>query len=247
MKIESLPLTKLVNPSHLQFMTDADALLLGASFKADITAEYTIFKTALIAETESQKNELGSAATRLIVDADELRDGRYNGFYLIVQGNLNHFDAAIAESARKVFRILDQFGNPTKLSYNEETSVLNSIIASLETTLAADVTKLGLTTWVANIKKTNTDFAKLMTDRRDEFAGRTIPPMKETRVVTDAAYKKTIERINALAIVKGEATYLPIINKLNESITYFRNSKAIKDGKAKAGELTAAKATQAVN
>jgi hypothetical protein len=247
MKIDNLLLQRLVNASHLQYMTDADALLSVATFKADITAEYTIFKSALTVEAESQKNELGSAATRLIVDADELRDSRYNGFYLVVEGNMSHFDAAIAESARKVSRILDQFGDPVKLPYNDETSVLNSIIASLETTLAADITKLGLTTWVANIKKVNADFAKLMTDRRDEFAGRVIPPMKETRVVTDAAYKKMVERINALAIVKGEAAYLPVMNKLNESIAYFRNSMAIKDGKAKAGEQAAAKTVQAVN
>ena len=242
MKIENFALTKLANASHLQFMADVDVVLSAVGFNGEIATEYSSFKTALSIEAESQKTEDGSAITKLIADADSLRDDRYDGFYFLVKGNTNHFDSEVAESARRIIRILDQFGNPTKLPYNNETSVLNSIIASLETTLSADIIQIGLSPWVANIKQLNTDFAKLFNDRRDEYAGRVIPAMKETRVLTDAAYKKMVERINALTIVHGEATYMDAIYKLNETITYFRNTLAIKDGKAKATGQTAASA-----
>lgn len=236
MKIESFPLPKLVNASHLQFMIDAEVLFNNASFKAEIAAEYTLFNNALVAETESQHNELGSSVTRLIVDADDLRDNRYTGFYQIVEGNVHHFDLSVAESARKIIRIIDQFGNPTKLSYNEETSVINSIISCIESTLMTEISVLGLEAWLENIKKVNADFAKLMINRRDEFAGRNFVPMKKARPTTDTTYKKIVERINALSIVKGDEPYFSVIQKLNESISYFRNTIAVKEGKAKSGE-----------
>jgi len=237
MKIESFPLSKLVNASHLQFMTDAEVLFNNASFKTEIAAEYTLFYGALVAENESQINEMGSSVTRLIATADELRDNRYTGFYQIVEGNVHHYDSSIAESAIKILRILDQLGNPTKLSYNDETSLINSIITSLEVNAMKDITALGLEQWLANIKKVNADFAKLMIDRRDEYAGRVILPMKRVRPTTDTTYKKITERINALSIVKGDEAYLPVIQKLNESISYFRNTIAVKEGKAKSGEV----------
>jgi len=247
MKIESFPLSKLANAGHLQFMIDAEVLFNNAIFKNEIVAEYTMFYAALMAETESQITELGSSITRLIVDSDELRDNRYTGFCKIVEGNIHHFDSLIAESARKISRIIDQFGNPTKLPYNDETSIINSVITNLESNLKDEINVLGLEQWLVNLKKVNADFAKLMNDRRDEYAGRVILPMKKARPITDSTFKKITERINALSIVKGEEAYIPVIQKLNESISYFRNTIAVKEGKAKSGEQSSTYLAQTIS
>jgi len=234
MKVNPFNLTKLTGASHLQLMTDVNTMLTDAKVPADkaFGTLYTVFIAALTAEGESQKTELGSQFAKQLEDADLLRDNRYRGLALTVEANLYHKTTTLVDSARRVMRVIDQFGNPTNKPLNDETSILSSIVAELETTYVADVTALGLTTWVAALKEANTNFATLTASRNTEQAARTALPMKDCRKVLDAAYKHLVERLNALVNINGTATYGSLVDKLNERLDYFRNLVAVKEGRA---------------
>ena len=249
MKIETISLSKLVNASHLQLMNRINALIIAKGTDAstlDIAAEYQLFKDSLLIEEESQRNEGSSALTIQLANVDTYRDNLYKGFCLIVEGNLNHFDANIVASAQRITRIIDKYGNPTNLPYDQETTKLASLIADLEAA-SADVDKLSLLQWVPVIKKANTDFVALVSSRSEEHVKQIGPSVKEARAITDARYRTIFDRINALAILKSSSTITTFILGMNDIIADYRTIIAIKEGKANTASKPSTESAQTVS
>ena len=102
----------------------------------------------------------GSELTPQIAELDAQRDSSYIGLKLTVDTwASNHFDDSLKNAAFLIADKLATYGNRIQtLRYQEETATLNAIINDLETDLAPQVTQLGLTDWVAQLKNLNTSF-----------------------------------------------------------------------------------------
>lgn len=245
MRIQSLKLTRLNNHGHLHFFNEVAGLwnMVGiGTDKAEMADLYKPFMMALDNEVQASKIIQGSAVTKLVDDMDQQRDELYHGLDLTVEANLFHYEPANREAARRIMRILEQDGDPRKLTYKYESEALVKIIALLETSLSADAAKIGLTGWVSALKKMNKEFDQMVTDRHIELSERPAINMKDARLQTEQVYQKLIERINALIVLKGEAPYASFVTKLNTLISSYRNTVAMAEGRAEKAQAKSAQA-----
>ena len=238
--IQSIALTKLSNALHFEFMTEFDLSLVAAGItpdKLDVEVAYKPFKLALGVEDQAMKNVQTSNLTKSIVLADEVRDSLFVGFQYTVWGAPHQYDVATRAAADRINLVLEQYGNPTRLSYKAETGILRSLIADCKTKLAADMTKIGASHWVAPLEEANLGVEKLIGSRTDEELLQSGVNMKEARASIDPLYKALVTRIDALAVVKGVAQFDAFVNKLNARIDYFKTTVAQSGARTKPVEV----------
>ena len=77
-------------------------------------------------------------------------------------------------------------------------------------------------------------FKQLMNERYDNNAGEANIKMIDTRKSIDQVYNQLTDRIFASILLNGEADYVDFVKKLNERITYFKNTLAQRKGRADA-------------
>ncbi|MEI6696461.1 MAG: DUF6261 family protein [Bacteroidota bacterium] len=225
MKIISLYLNALSNEEHFKFHTDAIGLMESFTPKVLLTeAEHPHYVQMLKNEKEALGFIRKSSFSEKLQDADLLRDNCLKGMKKIIESGLLHFKPEIRDAAERLIILWNTFGNITTKNYEKESGAVIKLIAELEGSYAADVSKLGMGEWVTELKFMNQAFDDLMIKRYDEKDVKTPYRMKQIRVETDAAYHAIAERINALIIVKGEAAFASFVNKLNLRIEAYSDS-----------------------
>lgn len=168
-------------------------------------------------------------------DLDKLQDNAYTGLMTITRAMLYHTDPEKVEIATQVDIILKKYGNPCRLPYLQENSVIKNLIHDLEAfdnkeeeddrpvieslsleNVTNRLEKIGLREWVDQLKLKNEEFMALYAVRNEEEASIVTGATKEARNAADAAYYDVVRRINALAELNGEADYLTVINNINQ-------------------------------
>lgn len=229
------------NGEHDQLHNEISTLIAAeTAAKLGIANETIVFDQARANEKIALQAELGSAYTLSVTESDGFRDETDQGFCLYVQSNLYHPDPGVRESARKIYRILDQYGNVRKLNYNDESSQMANRNAEIVKNYAADLAKLGNgwgTAWLNSLDTANNEFIDHFGTRATDEASKIYINTLEARAATDAAWEAIARRINALVVVNGEADYAAFIDKVNYYIDY--NKGLINARKAKkASEAT---------
>lgn len=219
MDIQKFDLHNLRNAGHYQFQTDFDSLVIKYTPLAlGIAVAYSVYHPLLQDEGVAMVAITKSATTEQIQDGDKDRDVTLRGLVDQVRSNLNHFNLAVREAARRVMVIVDSYGNLAPKPNDEESGLITNLIADLRTQLGADLVTLAMTEWVDELERLNNVFIALEATRNSEEASRTDLRMKQVRVQVDAAYRTIIERINALIIVNGETPYVEFVKELNARI-----------------------------
>ena len=147
-----------------------------------------------------------------------------------VKSAANHFNSEKREAAARIQLIFDYHGNLTNRPYDEETAAISKLTEEL-LKHAADITLLGLTEWIAELQANNKAFDDLKKSRYTETSSKTQLRMKEVRVLSDAAYAKVTEHINALMVINGEAAYAKHVNELNQRIDSYSKMLARRKGR----------------
>jgi hypothetical protein len=231
MKIAILNLPRLRNEEHFQFHTDFKNLTESSNPASLGIAE--TFENYLV-QHGNEKEALDvirkSAVTDDIAEADALRDDIYKGLRDAMKAAGRHFLPEKQQAATRIQVVLDHYNGLSIKPYDEETAAITSMIAELATH-AADITLLGLSDWVSELQANNEAFDSLKKARYSEIASKTQLRMKQTRVAADDAYTRVTERINALAIVNGDAAYAAYINELNQRIASYSNLLAQRKGR----------------
>ena len=120
------------------------------------------------------------------------------------------------------------------MQLDRETGLLHNFIADLETKYAAQVTKLGLTLFVAPLKEANAKVEQFIVDRTTAQSAVAAGELRQARLATDAAYRYLVKFVNALAMVSGTDDYDALAKFLNEHIDRYKHEalpKKKKDGK----------------
>lgn len=241
MKIKDLSLVRLRNEEHFQFHTSFRNLVVvtsPTSLKIEVlfTSYLPLYTNELVSLNIIRKSSISDD----LVEADDNRDNVFRGFSDGVKSALNHFNPNVQAAAKRLQIVLDTYGNLAIKTYDAETGGVNSLVNDLTTTYAADVATVGLTEWVTELAAKNKAFDDLKNNRYSDEAAKTILRMKQERVKTDAMYRQIIERLNALIVVEGDASYAGFVNELNRRIEGFSNTVSIRRGKGqKTAEATA--------
>jgi hypothetical protein len=223
MKIQKLDTHSLRNDAHFQFHTEfRDLVVLHNPLTLKIKPQFDSYLPLYNRVDDALKKIVKSEFTAKIHEADKARDEIYLGMAETVTATLRHFNPTVRQAAERLKIIFDTYGNVANKPLNEETSAIYNILQELKGKYAADAESVGLTLWVTELETRNLAFEALVKERFDETAARTTDiVMKQARAQLDEAYRVIVERINALAVVEGVASYEAFIKTLNAVIAKY--------------------------
>lgn len=244
-KIETIGLFRLRNNDHFQFMTDADQLF-GKYNPASmgISNEYAGFRNALTLEDEAMRVETGSSKSGMIEALDMQRDVTWNAIRNMIKAYNGSPKEAEVQSAAVLERIVNLYGDPRNLSYNEESAAISNFVTDmLLPANSAHIALLHLADWVNILKTQNDKFQQILNERNAEFANRGNGDVRSARRQIDPMYNAIIEKINA-TIVLGQSceAMSGFVTELNEKIKYYKNTISMREGRFAAAAAKEAKA-----
>jgi len=222
MKINKIDFRNLRNDAHFQFHTEfRDLVVQQNPLTLKIKPQFDGYLPLYNRVDEALKKIVKSEFTAKIHEADKARDEIYLGMAETVTATLRHFNPAVRQAAERLKILFDTYGNVANKPLNEETSAIYNILQELKGKYTADVESVGLTLWVTELETRNGTFEGLVKERFDETAHRTDIVLREARGKLDEVYRVIIERINALAVVEGEAAYEAFIRTLNAVVAKY--------------------------
>ena len=224
--IQKVDLVGMNNGAHYEFMKVVnDRFAAETTLSTNASAKKAM--EALAAALKEEDRCLVISRRNLITDdiraADKTRDDIFRSLRKAING---FTDAPVADVAKagKVLKqcVADYAINPA-MQLDRETGLLHNFIADLETKYAAQVTKLGLTLYVAPLKEANAKVEQFIVDRTTAQSVIAAGELRAARLATDAAYRHLVKFVNALAMVSGTGDYDALAKFLNEHIDRFKH------------------------
>lgn len=232
MKTKRFKQERLRNEEWFQFFTEFKTLVENRTAKSiDIEALFAVFVNLYADAYQALEIIRKSAITTDLVEADVTRDSILKGLAYAVRSAQNHFDANKRAAAARLMIVVEQYGNIARKPYDEETASITNFLQDMRAN-GADISLLALNDWLSQLEVENTRFAELMRDRYDETSGKSTLRMKEVRVQLDQNYQDTLDRLDALMLIKGGAAYETFIKDLNVRVDRFSNLLAQRSGRS---------------
>lgn len=205
------------NAEFLQYMKDSLQLVNDANLNP-LTTQITVLTPVVTSIDAAFQQSQGSALTQDIIVLDERRDKTIVGLRSVTEGYTYHYDAAVASAATALNANIAAHGsNIQRLSYQEETAVLDSIITDWETDteLTAAVNLLNLGDWLAELKTANTAFTTKYLERVEETAASSVESIPQLRDTATTAYRELTDTINAHAVLNTAPDYVSLQDQLS--------------------------------
>ena len=244
-KIETIGLFRLRNNDHYQFMTDADNLIVKYTpASLNVVKEYGAFKKALTLEDAAMRVETGSSKSEMIETLDTQRDITWNAIRNLIKAYSGSPKEVETQSAAVLDRIINLYGDPRNLSYNEESAAIANFVSDMLLPVnAPHLALLHVSDWVTILKTQNDKLQQILNERNAEFANRGNGDARQARKQIDPLYEAMVEKINAL-IVLGHSTEATkgFVTELNEKIKYYRTTLSAREGRLAAASAKEAKA-----
>ena len=235
MKCNRFKMELLRNEEWFQFYTEFKTLVQSCDPTVlGIDALFSVFLTLYADADEALEIIRKSATTAQLADSDTTRDGTFRGFIDAIKSALNHFDPAKREAAQRLQVVTNTYGNLARKAYDEQTASVYNFLQEMTGKYASDVALLNLTDWVAQLDANNKAFDALMQNRYTEGSEKTNLRLQPIRLETDRNYRDTLDRLDALMLINGDASYASFVNELNTRTVRFENILAQRKGRAAA-------------
>ena len=222
-EISDINIQRMNNGAHFTFVSNILARAeADTAVKEKASELVSNFKAAVTAEDEALKISQKSLLTDDIAKADNDRDALYAGYKKAVEGFLAMPVADMAQAAKVLSQHIKDYKINTAGQLDKETGLLVNFITDLEGKFSAQVTTLGLTPFVTNLKEANERVRTLTLQRTNEKMGITVGALKTARTASDDAYRALVKMVNALALVFGEKDYTSFIDYVNTEITHYK-------------------------
>lgn len=222
-EIYDINIQRMNNGAHFTFVSNILARAeADTAVKGKASELVSNFKVAVAAEDEALKISQKSLLTDDIAKADIDRDALYAGYKKAVEAFLAMPIADMAQAAKVLAQHIKDYKINTAGQLDKETGLLVNFITDLEDKYSAQVTKLGLTAFVTNMKEANERVRTLTLQRTNEKMGVTVGALKAARTASDDAYRALVKMVNALALVFGEKDYTAFIDYANTEITHYK-------------------------
>ena len=224
--IKTIDLPKLNNGAHYEFMkVVSDRFATETALSTNAAAKKAI--EALAAAVKEEDRCLVISQKSLITDdikaADDKRDNIFRGLRKSIKGLTDAPVADVAQAAKELQQCLADYRIDPKMQLDRETGLLHNFIADLETKYATQVTKLGLTLFVAPLKEANAKVEQFIVGRTTAQSAVIAGELRQARLATDAAYRHLVKFVNALAMVSGTTDYDALAKFLNEHIDRYKH------------------------
>ena len=226
-KISKITPEQLDNGSHFMFMSDAHGTAVADANimqKSNLAPLVTALGQALQKEDECLKLSQKLFTTDQIKELDKTRDKLYQGYKTIVETYLEFTLKAETEAAKYLNQHIIDYGIDPRDNRQRESGLLLNFTADLQGKYADYVQTLHLTDYVAQIKLYNDQLIEAPSTRTKERSQMTTGVLAEARVQTDAAYRRLMEMVNALALVEGDAPYAAYIDYMNALIKEYKQT-----------------------
>ncbi len=222
-EIGGITLTALTNGAHFSFMKSTlvfadDCEAVVNKLSDDIAA----FRAAFATEDEKLKIMTKSELTEEIYQNDAIRDGSYSGYKGSVRGLLSLPAGDLQAAAKRLWNHIESYKIRTDDQFDKQTGMMDNLINDLETKYAAEIALLGLSPFVTSMKTANDKVAELLHSRDIENSAKGVGATKAARAATDTAYRTLIKKVNALALLEGDADYASFIDGMNSQIVRFK-------------------------
>ena len=245
-EISDINIQRMNNGAHFTFVSNILARAeADAAVKEKASELFSNFKAAVTAEDEALKISQKSLLTDDIAKADNDRDALYAGYKKAVEGFLAMPVTDMAQAAKVLSQHIKDYKINTAGQLDKETGLLVNFITDLEGKFSAQVTTLGLTAFVTNLKEANERVRTLTLQRTNEKMGITVGALKTARTANDDAYCALVKMMNALALVFGEKDYTSFIDYVNTEITHYK--REVLNLKSTSPSLWAAQQTTATS
>ena len=222
-EISDINIQRMNNGAHFTFVSNILARAeADTAVKEKASELVSNFKAAVTAEDEALKISQKSLLTDDIAKADNDRDALYAGYKKAVEGFLAMPVADMAQAAKVLSQHIKDYKINTAGQLDKETGLLVNFITDLEGKFSAQVTTLGLTPFVTNLKEANERVRTLTLQRTNEKMGITVGALKTARTASDDTYRALVKMVNALALVFGEKDYTSFIDYVNTEITHYK-------------------------
>jgi hypothetical protein len=241
MTIKKSDLRSFRNNEHLNFHQGVRKIITDITpVSLNVETQFGIYETQIEKEAEAIEPLRKSVITDELADADAIRDNTFRGITDAILSATRHFTPGIRTAAIKIdTEVLNHYGNITKRTYEEETTLITKFITDLQSKYDADCSLIGINPWLVELKKNNDYFNTLYFNRIDDESAKTQLRMKQSKIEVDVAFKVIIKRIEALIEINGEANYKDFVLKINELIDKYNIILAQRKGRnAKADEDT---------
>lgn len=235
MKIVRIDLNRLRNTEYFQLMTYLKNLIESEGEDVDfldIEVLATEFFALWMRLDESFLVFMKSQYTQEITDTDTARDNAFRALVLHVQAHQMGISQTNIEAAKNIQFVLDRYGDVRRKTYNEETALIYNLIEDLRDRCTPDIEKLNLQEAISDLSLANNLFSQLMETRFDENVGDSAMPMAEIREQINEVYAKIVERVEALIVINGDEKHAAFVERLNERITYYKNTLALRQSRA---------------
>ena len=222
-EIYDINIQRMNNGAHFTFVSNILARAeADTAVKGKAADQVNNLKAAVSAEDEALKISQKSLLTDEIAKADNDRDALYAGYKKAVEAFLAMPIADMAQAAKVLAQHIKDYKINTADQLDKETGLLVNFITDLEDKYSAQVTKLGLTAFVTNMKEANERVRTLTLQRTNEKMGVTVGALKAARTASDDAYRALVKMVNAFALVFGERDYTAFIDYVNTEVTHYK-------------------------
>ena len=222
-EISDINIQRMNNGAHFTFVSNILARAeADTAVKEKASELVSNFKAAVTAEDEALKISQKSLLTDDIAKADNDRDALYAGYKKAVEGFLAMPVTDMAQAAKVLSQHIKDYKINTAGQLDKETGLLVNFITDLEGKFSTQVTTLGLTAFVTNLKEANERVRTLTLQRTNEKMGITVGALKTARTASDDAYRALVKMVNALVLVFGEKDYTSFIDYVNTEITHYK-------------------------
>ena len=222
-EVNNIALTQLSNGAHFTFMQ----MVLERAAESEVvntklSSEISVLKSAFAVEDEKLKIATKSELTKTISSNDALRDSYYTGFKGTIRGLLVLPQGDMLTAAEKLWSHIDNYKIRTNSQLDKQTGMMTNFIDDLEKKYSSEVSTLGLTALIAAMKEANNNVLAALKSRDTEGSTKVVGAMKAARAATDDAYRSIVKKVNALALIEGDADYASFIDALNAQIVRYK-------------------------
>lgn len=205
------------------------ALLTEETDKPMVDAYKAAVATFDAALKTSTRNSQSSAAVR----ADEKADAAWSGLNAQTKVILSHPNPELQLVACEAYALIQKYGNITGMAYNEEYGRMHNLLQDLAALGVGKQKQIYIDAWVTELQLRYDEFMAADAARTAEESTRIVGVVKQARIDADAAFRTLVERVNALALVNGEAPYATFIYHVNVII---RQTQAVLAARRTRGE-----------
>lgn len=212
--INSLEITRLRVEEDLGFQKRIEfetALLTEETDKPMVDA----FKAAVAAFNAALKVSTRNSQTAAAIRADEQAGAAWSGLNAQTKVMLSHPNPELRLIAYEAYPLIQKYGNITDMVYYEEYGRIHNLLQDLAALGVAKQKQIYIDAWVMELKLRYNEFMVANAACTAEDPIRIVDMVKQARTNADAAFRTLVERVNALALVNGEAPYTTFIDHVN--------------------------------